>query len=79
MIRRVRPPWRVRRRSRGRRPEDFPARLRAEVLERNPRLGLGEELIACFRDQAGRKPDSLAATFVRNGLAGRIEANALDR
>ncbi|WP_326825185.1 HD domain-containing protein [Streptosporangium sp. NBC_01756] len=63
----------------GRRPEDFPAGLRAEVLERHPRLGFGEEFLACFRDQAGRKPDSLAARFVRDGLAGRIEANALDR
>lgn len=62
----------------GRRPEDFPAGLRAEVLERYPRLGIGEEFIACFRDQAGRKPDSLAATFVRGGVADRIRANALD-
>lgn len=62
----------------GRRPEDFPAGLRAEVLERYPRLGIGEEFIACFRDQAGRKPDSLAAAFVRGGVADRIRANALD-
>ncbi|MEV4182375.1 HD domain-containing protein, partial [Streptosporangium canum] len=62
----------------GRRPEDFPAGLRAEVLERYPRLGIGEEFIACFRDQAGRKPDSPAAAFVRGGVADRIRANALD-
>ncbi|SFK47522.1 hypothetical protein SAMN05216275_12643 [Streptosporangium canum] len=62
----------------GRRPEDFSAGLRAEVLERYPRLGIGEEFIACFRDQAGRKPDSLAAAFVRGGVADRIRANALD-
>ncbi|WP_433244042.1 cyanamide hydratase [Streptosporangium sp. CA-135522] len=63
----------------GRRSEDFPAALRAEVLERYPRLGLGEEFIACFRDQAERKPDSLAGTFVRAGVAERIRANVLDR
>lgn len=63
----------------GRRPEDFPAGLRAEVLERYPRLGLGEEFIACFRDQAERKPDSFAGVFVRAGVAERIRANPLDR
>ncbi|MFF5208795.1 cyanamide hydratase [Streptosporangium sp. NPDC000396] len=63
----------------GRRPEDFPAELRAEVLERYPRLGLGEEFVACFRDQAERKPDSLAAEFVRGGFADRVRANVLDR
>jgi hypothetical protein len=62
----------------GRRSEDFPAELRAEVLERYPRLGLGEEFIACFRDQAERKPDTLAASFVRAGIAERIKANPLD-
>ncbi|MEV6861052.1 HD domain-containing protein [Streptosporangium subroseum] len=63
----------------GRRSEDFPAGLRAEVLERYPRLGLGEEFIACFRDQAERKPDSLAGVFVRAGVAELIRANPLDR
>ena len=62
----------------GRGPEDFPAELRAEVLERYPRLGLGEEFIVCFRDQAERKPDSLAAAFVHAGVAERIRANPLD-
>ena len=63
----------------GRRTGEFPAELRAEVLERYPRLGLGEEFIACFRDQAERKPDSLAGAFVRAGVAERIRANPLDR
>ncbi|MET9069213.1 HD domain-containing protein [Streptosporangium sandarakinum] len=63
----------------GRRPEAFPAELRAEVLGRHPRLGIGEEFTACIKDQAARKPDSLAAGFVRNGMAGRIAANPLDR
>ncbi|MFC4588497.1 HD domain-containing protein [Sphaerisporangium corydalis] len=62
----------------GRRLADFPAGLRAEVLERYPRLGLGEEFLACFEDQAARKPTSRAATFVRTGAAERIRANPLD-
>ncbi len=63
----------------GRNPEAFPAGLRTEVLARHPRLGLGQEFVACFRDQARRKPDSLAALFVRTGVAERIAANPLDR
>ncbi|GAA2849268.1 HD domain-containing protein [Streptosporangium fragile] len=63
----------------GRRPEDWPAGLRAEVLDRYPRLGLGPEFTACFRDQAERKPGSLAGRFVRAGVAERIAANPLDR
>lgn len=63
----------------GRRPEDFPAGLRVEVLERYPRVGIGAEFTACFLDQAARKPDSLAGGFVRSGIAERIAANPLDR
>ncbi|MGW8554395.1 HD domain-containing protein [Streptomyces tubercidicus] len=62
----------------GRRPDTLPAALRTEVLARYPRLGLGEEFLACFRDQAGRKPDSTAAAAVREGIAARISANPLD-
>jgi hypothetical protein len=39
--------------------------LRAEVLARYPRLGLAEEFIAAFEDQAARKPRCLAAQLVR--------------
>jgi hypothetical protein len=63
----------------GRRTEDIPGDLRADVLVRYPRLGLAEEFVACFRDQAERKPDSLAAKFVRRGFAARVAANPLDR
>ena len=63
----------------GRRTEDIPHDLRAEVLRRYPRLGLAEEFVACFRDQADRKPYSLAAKFVANGFAARVAANPLDR
>ena len=63
----------------GRRTEDIPTDLRADVLARYPRLGLAEEFVACFRDQAARKPQSLAATFVGRGFAARVAANPLDR
>ena len=63
----------------GRRTEDIPADLRRDVLARYPRAGLAEEFVACFRDQAARKPGSLAATFVARGFAARVAANPLDR
>jgi hypothetical protein len=62
----------------GRRPEEFPAELRAEILARHPREGFGDEFIACFEDQARRKPDSAAAASIANNGAGRIKANPLD-
>ncbi|MFE7663466.1 HD domain-containing protein [Streptomyces celluloflavus] len=62
----------------GRRTDAVPAALRAEVLERYPRLDLGDEFVACFKEQADRKPDSSAAAAIRNGIAGRIAANPLD-
>lgn len=63
----------------GRRPEDWPASFRAEVLDRHPRLGLAEEFIGCSADQARRKPSSLAGQFVATGFADRVRGNALDR
>jgi hypothetical protein len=63
----------------GRHTEAIPPDLRAEVLARYPRLGLAEEFIAAFEDQATRKPQCLAAKFVRNGLAARLAANPLER
>lgn len=63
----------------GRRTEDIPAGLRADVLERYPRLGLGDEFVGYFEDQARRKPKCLAAKFVRNGMAASVAANPLDR
>ncbi|MEV3982406.1 HD domain-containing protein [Nonomuraea sp. NPDC049758] len=62
----------------GRRPEEFAPDARAELLARYPRLGFGAEFLACFEDQARRKPDSAAAASVRNDVAGRIAANPLD-
>lgn len=63
----------------GRQTNDIPADLRAEVLERYPRLGFLEEMIGYFEDQGARKPQCLAAKFVGSGFANRVRANPLDR
>jgi hypothetical protein len=62
----------------GRNVERWPGGLLAEMLAAHPRLDLGERFMACFQDQATRKPDSTAAVAVRSGLAGQIAANPLD-
>lgn len=62
----------------GRRPAEFPTAVRADVLARYPRQGFGTEFIACFEDQAKRKPGGAAATSVANNGAERIRANPLD-
>ncbi|HME78812.1 MAG TPA: cyanamide hydratase [Mycobacterium sp.] len=62
----------------GRRPEEFPAEARAQTLARYPRQGFGSEFLACFEDQARRKPDSAAAARVANNAADRIKADPLD-
>jgi hypothetical protein len=63
----------------GRRTEDIPPDLRADVLERYPRLAFGEEFVGYFADQAKRKPLCLAAKFVHSGFAARVAANPLER
>src|SRR5262245_22117518 len=63
----------------GRRTEDIPPDLRADVLARYPRLGLAEEFVGYFEDQATRKPLCLAAKFVRSGFTQRVARNPLDR
>lgn len=62
----------------GRRTQEISAELRAEVLALYPRLGLAEEFIAYFDDQAKRKPQCLVAKFVQSGFAARVAANPLD-
>ena len=62
----------------GRRPEEFSAELRAEILARYPRQGFGGEFLACFEDQARRKPGSAAAASIASNGAVRIMANPLD-
>jgi hypothetical protein len=63
----------------GRQTEDIPPDLRKDVLARYPRLGLGEEFVGYFVDQAKRKPLCLAAKFSRSGFATRVASNPLDR
>jgi hypothetical protein len=62
----------------GRRPEEFPPDARTEMLARYPRLGFGAEFLACFEDQARRKPGSAAAASVGRDVAARIAANPLE-
>ena len=62
----------------GRRPEEFPPEARTEILARYPRIGFGAEFVACFQDQANRKPGSAAAASIANNGAQRIAANPLD-
>jgi hypothetical protein len=62
----------------GRASEDFPAELRSAVLDRYPRLELATEFLACFEDQARRKPGSQAAAAVRTGVAERLAPNPLE-
>jgi hypothetical protein len=62
----------------GRRPEEFPTETRAEILARYPRQGFGSEFLACFHDQASRKPNSAAAGSVANNVDGLMKANPLD-
>jgi hypothetical protein len=62
----------------GKRPEEFPTEVRGEILSRYPRNGFGAEFLACFQDQARRKPDGAAAASVAHNGAERITANPLD-
>ncbi|MFB9683739.1 HD domain-containing protein [Amycolatopsis plumensis] len=63
----------------GRGVADLPEDLRAQVLERHPRLDLVTEFLRCFGDQAARKPESSAAAAMRNDLATRMARNPLER
>ncbi|GAS89776.1 HD domain-containing protein [Mycolicibacterium brisbanense] len=62
----------------GRRPDEFPTDARATILARYPRHGFGDEFLACFEDQARRKPNGAAAASIANNGAERIRANPLD-
>jgi len=62
----------------GRNVDTWPADFRAEVLERHPRLTLNAEFMACFENQARRKPGCAAAAAVASGMAGRVAANPLE-
>jgi HD domain len=61
----------------GRNVERWPEPMLVELLDAYPRLDLAERFTACFRDQAGRKPDSSAAAAVRSGIDERLANNPL--
>jgi hypothetical protein len=63
----------------GRSPEWWPAGFREAVVLRHLRLGLREEFVRCFQDQADRKPHSSAANAIgKNGIAQRMATNVLE-
>jgi len=62
----------------GRRSEEFPPQARVELLARYPRKGFGAEFLACFEDQAMRKPKSAAAGAVAHDVSGLMAANPLE-
>jgi|1186.fasta_scaffold44417_2 hypothetical protein len=62
----------------GAAPQAWPLDLRQEIVAAIPRLELRSEFVACFRDQAERKPDSAAGVSFRSGIADRMAANPLE-
>ena len=62
----------------GRNADRWPAELLAELVAAHPRLDLADRFLACFRDQATRKPTSSAADAVRGGIADRLASNPLE-
>jgi hypothetical protein len=62
----------------GRNADRWPPKLLAELVAAYPRLDLADRFLACFGDQAARKPDSSAAGAMRSGLADRLTHNPLD-
>jgi hypothetical protein len=63
----------------GRNAERWPTEFLTELVAAHPRLDLADRFIACFRDQAERKPDSSAAAAVRSGVADRLASNPLEQ
>jgi hypothetical protein len=63
----------------GRNAQRWPEALLTELVATYPRLDLTDRFLACFRDQATRKPDSTAAQAVSSGIAQRLATNPLDR
>ncbi len=63
----------------GKNPQWWPAALRAEVVERYPRLDLRDEFTACFIAEAARKPQSSAAASLARGLAEGLASNVLEQ
>ncbi|MEU7551025.1 HD domain-containing protein [Streptomyces sp. NPDC044571] len=62
----------------GLRVAEFDPAFTAALLEAYPRAGFGAAFVALVEDQAVRKPDCAAASYVAGGAATRIAANPLD-
>ena len=62
----------------GSNPQWWPANLRADVVERFPRLDLRREFTECFLAEAARKPGSSAASSLERGLAEGHASNILE-
>jgi hypothetical protein len=62
----------------GRNPQWWSPELRADVVDRIPRLDLANEFVGCFAAESARKPESAAAAAMAGGIAARIGANLLD-
>ena len=62
----------------GRNVNEIPLEWRNAVLEKYPRLTLGEEFTQCIQAQSLRKSFSAAASFVAAGAPQRIARNPLD-
>jgi hypothetical protein len=62
----------------GKNADRWAAELRSEIVTAHPRLDLADRFLACFRDQAARKPDSSAGQAVSSGIADRMATNPLN-
>ncbi|KOU94780.1 HD domain-containing protein [Streptomyces sp. MMS21 TC-5] len=62
----------------GLRVAEFAPSFTARLLGAHPRAGFGPVFTALVEDQARRKPDCAAASYVAGGAATRIAANPLD-
>lgn len=62
----------------GAAPDDWSAGFCDEVVEALPRLDFAPTFVACFEQQARRKPQSGAAASVGRGLPARALHNPLD-
>ncbi|MFD3524593.1 HD domain-containing protein [Streptomyces sp. NPDC058653] len=58
--------------------DDFDSDFRRDVITRYPRLDFTADFLACFREQAARKPASSAAGALSAGLGTLMADNPLD-
>lgn len=63
----------------ARRLDEWDEQTVRDVLAAHPRLDLATEFVACFTDQARRKPGSSAAASVASGIAERMTNHPHER